>query len=435
MPRHGRPAPLRGRGVLVGTAVAVLAVGVGVLAPPVVRDVLGTDASPGASAADALAPAVVTAEPAAPPAQDVVFTIGATGDILTHMPVTYSARTDEGYDFTPLLTPLDRWVQGVDLALCHLEVPLAPAGVAPTGYPVYGAPAELVRDLAEQGWDGCSTASNHSVDRAMPRVVTTLDALDAAGLGHVGTARTAEEAVAPQVYTLAREGREVRVAHLSATYGTNGLPVPADAPWSVTLLDADALVAQAAAARAAGADLVVVSVHAGVEYTSVPNAQQVDVAERLAASGQVDLVIGHHAHVPQPVTRLDGGPDGTGTWVAYGLGNLVSNQDGDCCDPRTDSGLFLTATVTQPTEGPARVTGVAWTPTTVDRRAGHLVRALVDAVDAPETGSLSVEALGERVARVRAAVGDEAPEVSEPSTPTGPAPVVVPRRASVPAAG
>ena len=61
-----------------------------------------------------------------------------------------------------------------------------------------------------------------------------------------------------------------------------------------------------------------------------------------------DLVIGHHAHVPQPVVHLSGGPRGEGMWVAYGLGNYLSNQDGACCAQNTDSGLLLSAHVRPP---------------------------------------------------------------------------------------
>ncbi len=427
--QHRRAEGDRGRPVrlALGAVVAVLAAAsgalVGTAAHPRTPVDDGVLSAAGSDAAAVDAAAVGAAEPL--PQPEVAFTIGAAGDVLTNLPVNGSARTDGGYDFSPLLAPVDPWVRGADLALCHLEVPLVPTGVRPSGYPVFGAPVELARDLAEQGWDGCSTASNHSVDLSSAGVTATLDALDAAGLGHVGTARSEAESLVPELYRLERGGRTVTVAHLAATYGTNGLPIPADAPWSVTLLDADDLVARASAARAGGADLVVVSVHAGVEYTSEPDALQREVAARLAASGAVDLVVGHHAHVPQPVVRLPGGPEGTGMWVAYGLGNLVSNQDGDCCDPRTDSGLLLTATVRAPATGPAQVTGVEWTPITVDRRADHRVRALVDALADPASGSLTPDALRQRLDRVRAAVGTDAPERLDPAVPTGPAPQVV----------
>ncbi len=374
-----------------------------------------------------------TPTPTPTPPPDVVLTVVAAGDVLLHEPVMASARTADGWDFRPLLAPVEPWVAGADLALCHLEVPVMPAGSRPSGYPLFGAPPHIASSLAAGGWDGCSTASNHSVDRGVVGVTTTLDALDAAGLGHVGTARTPEEAATPQVYELVREGGTVRVAHLAATYGTNGVPVPADAPWTVTLIDTAAIVVQATAARAAGADLVLVSIHCCVEYVSAPTAEQVAVAAELAASGVVDLVIGHHAHVPQPITRLPGGPRGAGMWVAYGLGNLVSNQDGDCCTPRTDSGLLMTATVRKPADGPAAVVGVDWTAVTVDRFGGHRVVPTSPAVAAGQgAGGLDAGTLALRRARVVEVVGTEAPERLTPPTPTGPPPVVVRRGTPVP---
>ncbi|MDM8085774.1 CapA family protein [Cellulomonas cellasea] len=365
---------------------------------------------------------------------DAVFTIVAAGDVLPHLPVIASARTTSGgYDFAPLLSPFDAWVQGADLALCHLETPVAPADGKPSGYPRFGSPVEIAQGLADAGWDGCSTASNHSADRGFAGIAATLEALDVAGMGHVGTARSAVEQGQPQLYILERAGQRLTVAHLAATYGTNGMPVDADKPWSVDLLDTARLVAQAEAARAAGADLVVASVHCCVEYVTEPTARQAEVAQALADSAVVDLMIGHHAHVPQPVARLEGGPGGLGMWVAYGLGNLLSNQDSECCVAGTESGLLLTAQVTStgafPAQGveagPARVTDVQWTPTTVDRRSGHRLHALVDIPGG--TQALTPAEVATRAERVRAAAGTEAVERTRPTTPTGPEPLVVAR--------
>ena len=379
------------------------------------------------------APAPTPVAQPVPSVTDAALSIVAAGDVLPHLPVLRSARDGDGYDFGRLLDPLDPWVQGADLALCHLEVPVAPAGSAPSGYPVFGAPAPLAQGLADQGWDGCSTASNHAVDRGWRGVGATLDALDAAGLGHAGTARSAAEDAQPQLYRLERGGRPVTVAHLAATYGTNGMPVDADKPWSVRLLDAEDVVERATAARDAGADVVLVSLHWGTEYRTTPTDAQRVVAARLADSGVVDLVIGHHAHVPQPVEQLPGGPGGTGMWVAYGLGNYLSNQDEACCSPATAAGLLLTAQVTVPgtgpgagaPTGPARVTGVQWTPVTVDRRAGHRVHALAEI--AAGTATLDAAVVARRLAAVRDAAGPQAPERLVPAGATGPAPQVVRR--------
>jgi poly-gamma-glutamate capsule biosynthesis protein CapA/YwtB (metallophosphatase superfamily) len=431
--RAGRTSPLA---VVLLTAALVLACAAGAL---VALQPWSPETSGGpTTAADGALPPTVSAGPSATPTPaadlDADFTVVAAGDVLPHTSVIESATDGGEVDFSPLLAPVDPWVQGADLALCHLEVPIAPEGSLPSGYPVFGAPVELVQDLADQGWDGCSTASNHSVDRGFAGVTATLDALDAAGLGHVGTARTELEQQQPQLYTLDRAGQSVTVAHLAATFGTNGMPVDADKQWSVTRIDVPAMVAQAKQARSDGADIVIASVHCCVEYQTAPTAQQEAIAQELAASGEIDLYIGHHAHVPQPVALLDGGPDGTGMWVAYGLGNFLSNQDAKCCSAKTDSGVLLTAHVSSPgafdaderSAGPPRVTGVEWSGVTVDRRSGHLVHALTDIAGGTDT--LSPTEVAERYARVAEAVGDEAPERTTPTTPTGPPPDVVARQ-------
>lgn len=366
-------------------------------------------------------PSTPTPTPTPTPKPDAVFTLVAAGDVLTHESVNSAARAGGGYDFASLFAPVQPFIAGADLALCHMEVPVAPAGSSPSGFPMFGAPPELVPGLVAAGWDGCSTASNHSVDRGAAGVVATLDAFDAAGLGHVGTARTAEEAAAPQIYTLYREGQFIRVAHIAATYGTNGLPVPADTPWMVQLIDTAGLIAQANAAREAGADVVVASVHCCVEYTSTPTARQEEIANELAASGAIDLLIGHHAHVPQPVVELPGGPRGEGMWVAYGLGNFISNQGPHAgLSAETQNGLMIVAHLRKPEDGPVTVDGVDWTAITVDRAAGHRVESLSAAAAAGTgTGTLSAAQVAERRALVAGVAGPAAPEAVAPPTPTG----------------
>lgn len=369
-------------------------------------------------------PPVATPTPT-PTNQDAVFTIVAAGDVLPHDAVLSDARTGSGYDFTKELAGLDPWVQGADLALCHMEVPVAPPGEKLSTYPVFGAPASVARDLAQQGWDGCSNASNHSVDRGFPGIVATLNAFDADGLGHAGTGRTQKEATSPQLYRLERGGQTITGAHLSATFGLNGLPMPAGKPWAVELIDTDAIVAQAKAARAAGADLVIASIHDGTEYVTKPTADQDRVMDALAASGEIDFVIGAHAHVPQPIAKLPGGVGGRGMWVAYGVGNMLSNQSSACCVAQTENGLFLTVTVTKAPGGAAHVTTFEWTPLTVDTSGGHKVYAIPDVLSSG-VGKLSHAELVKRLQLVRDAVGTQAPERTSPATPTGEPPVVVP---------
>jgi poly-gamma-glutamate synthesis protein (capsule biosynthesis protein) len=382
--------------------------------------------------AELLTPSQSPSAPAPSPtpttAHDAVLTIVASGDMLPHTAVDTDAKTAKGsYDFSKELSGLDSWVQGGDLAICHLEVPIAPEGTAVSGYPQFGAPVGIARDLAQQGWDGCSNASNHSMDRGFPGVRATLAAFDKAGLGHAGTGRTKAEATSPQLYRLQRAGQTITVAHIAATFGINeGTSMPAGKPWSVEFLDTKKIVAQAKAARAAGADVVVASIHDGDEYVTKPSADQVKVMKALAKSGEIDFVIGAHTHVPQPIVKLSGGVHGRGMWVAYGVGNTLSNQSSACCVKQTGAGEFLTVTVTKPPNGPARVTNFQWTPITDDTTGGHRVYAIPDVIsDAKGVGDLSQAELKARAKLVADAVGPAATERTTPPTSTGAPPTVV----------
>lgn len=373
-----------------------------------------------------------TPEPDPDPA---VFTIGAVGDVLPHdTPIRMAHLGGEDYDFTPLLEATRAWSEGVDIAICNMEVPLALPGELPAGYPLFAAPPPLVGNLAGLGWDGCSTASNHTLDRGPANAKYTLDMFDEHQLGHAGSARSPEEEAAPQFYELEREGQTIRVAQIGATFSTNGLPIPADEPWVITMLEIDKVLELAQTARDQGADLVVATLHWGNEYQLVSSEFQRDFAAQVAQSELVDLIIGNHPHVPQEYSKLDGGPDGDGMWVAYSLGNFISNQDSNCCIPETATGIFLTATVEKPFDGPARVTGMEWTPMTVDRLGRNYAYPLLEIMeDRPEALTLSAEEMQDRLARVeRIMEQSNGAEFSMRRTapePTGPPAEVIPRNA------
>src|SRR5699024_2277451 len=144
--------------------------------------------SPAAPASPAAAAAPPSPEPAPEP-DPAVFTIGAAGDVLPHdTPIRVAHQGDSDYDFTPLLEATRAWSEGVDLALCNMEVPLALPGEAPSGYPRFGAPEQLVANLAVLVWVGCSTGTYHTLARWAANAEFTLDAFAANRLGRAGAA-------------------------------------------------------------------------------------------------------------------------------------------------------------------------------------------------------------------------------------------------------
>ena len=251
-----------------------------------------------------------------------------------------------------MLAPMAPIIGGADVAICHLEVPVHPPGQAITTYPSFGAPPELVDGAKAVGYDGCSNASNHSLDRGRAGIAATLDRFDQLGLRHAGTARSVEEGAVITVYDV--DG--VRVAHLSYAYGFNGYPIPAEAPWAVNQIDPARIRGDAARARAEGADLVVVSLHWGTEYVHEPSRYQRQAASEILPSPDIDLVVGHHAHVVQPVGQV------AGTYVIWGLGNQLANQRQV---PRSD-GLTAVATAQRDEDGRWSVRGVEAVPTWIE---------------------------------------------------------------------
>ncbi|NBH02082.1 CapA family protein [Amycolatopsis sp. SID8362] len=258
-------------------------------------------------------------------APDGSFSVVATGDVLIHPALTEQAEADGGgkIDYRPLLAGIKPLISGADLGICHLETPLAPEGGPYSGYPSFSAPPEIADALKDTGYDTCSTSSNHTIDQGAAGVSRTLDKLDAIGVKHTGSARSASEAAKPLILDV----HGVKVAQVSYAFGFNGIKVPAGKPWLANQIDVDDVLSAARKAREAGAQVVIASLHWGVEYQHEPTAEQRSQAKKILASDDVDLIIGHHAHVVQPFEKLGE------KWVAYGLGNSIARHS----DPRGDT--------------------------------------------------------------------------------------------------
>jgi poly-gamma-glutamate capsule biosynthesis protein CapA/YwtB (metallophosphatase superfamily) len=225
--------------------------------------------------------------------------------------------------------------------------------------------------LKAAGYDSCTTASNHTLDQGYAGVKRTLDELDAAGLGHTGSARSAAEAARPLILTT---GDGVRIAQLAFSFGFNGIAVPAGRPWLANSIDLSAILAAARRAKRAGADIVVLSMHWGVEYDHDPSAEQAGQADRLLASPDIDVILGDHAHVVQPFQKLHG------KWVAYCMGDQVSRHEVPSDESR--EGVMARFTFTEVT--PHRfVTSKAeaiptWVQISPQLRLVHLRAAIAD---------------------------------------------------------
>lgn len=334
------------------------------------------------------------------------------GDVLLHDGLWTTAEIDAAntgrgdMDFRPLLGDLKPLVSGADLAVCHMETPLAPRGGPYASYPVFSVPPAIVPALKWTGYDACTTASNHSIDQGFEGLARTLEYLDEAGIEHAGTAATRQASSDPLVMDV----NGIQVGIVSATYGTNGIPLPSEQPWSVPLINIAKIKRMAARARDEGADIMMVALHWGVEYMHEPTDDQLAIANQLTRSPDIDFVYGHHAHVVQPYDKVNG------TWVVYGLGNMVAQQltsvegvyDGNTCR----------VTFRERPDGSFRVQKLEFIPTMITPFDGvHPMRVLnvPQDIDDPAFAQLRAQLLAtdDRVGTVVTSLGADKRGVTE----------------------
>ena len=298
-----------------------------------------------------------TPTPTPPKKATLVF----TGDILSHGPVIQRADYNTGsfgtHDYTPMFAQVKPLLEEADLAICHLETPVSSDNLSLSGYPIFNAPQELPENLKEVGYDGCSTASNHSMDKGPSGVRSTITQLEKADLVWAGMARSAEEQQTPALYTT----NGILIGHMSYTYGLNGFVLPADEPYLVNVIDEDQILSEAARMRSAGVDFIILSVQWGNEYQVNPSEAQSNLAESLLNSPNIDLIVGSHVHVIQPVGVFND------KYVIYGLGNFLSNQSANCCPAASQNGVMIYVDVVGTDLEGYKVESLTFEPTRVDR--------------------------------------------------------------------
>ncbi len=375
----------------------------------------GSGTAGGASTPQGGASAAASATPSktAPPAPPKPITMAFTGDILLHSPVYFQAAADGratglAYDFRPMFAKVKSQLSAVDLAICHQETALTATDVGLSGYPVFNSPHEIAPAVADAGYDGCSTASNHSYDHGAEGVASTIAAFDQVHVAHAGTATSAATRV-PEVHRV----RGVKVALLDYTYGLNGFVLPADQPYLVNLIDVNRILADARQARQAGAKIVVVQMHWGAEYQQTPTQEQRAQATQLLASPYIDAIVGGHVHVVQPVEKMGS------KYVVYGVGNFLSNQSGECCPTSSQDGVIVTLHFVS-RAGKWTVGSITYTPTYVDRAGGYVVLPVAATYNDPTTSQALKQQLAASWQRtVSAMEALHAPGVTPDARPAG----------------
>jgi poly-gamma-glutamate synthesis protein (capsule biosynthesis protein) len=256
-----------------------------------------------------------------PPA--AYLTLIAAGDNLYHnVMIRPPGPEPAAYDFTGHYAEIKPLIEPADIAFINQETVLGGETYGFSGYPRFNTPREAGAALRAAGFDVVNHATNHIMDKGEGAVFATMAYWDSIpGIHYLGIYKSQAERDTKKNII---EKNGIKVGFLSYTYGTNGLAVPGDKPYLVSLIN-DAVMEKEIKALRPLCDFLVVSMHWGQEYQHTISREQERLSLFLAAL-DADLIIGHHPHVIQRYSYLER-PGGGKTLCFYSLGNFLSAQE------------------------------------------------------------------------------------------------------------
>ena len=280
-------------------------------------------------------------------------TLAVVGDIMVH-DYQYEEAYDPAdgtYDFMHNFQDMKPYLQGRDIVIGNLELTFGGPDQPYASFPCFNTPDSFLDAVKDAGFQILTTANNHCMDTGQAGLIRTLDLLDAYGIDHVGTYRSQQE----RETILVKEVQGMTFAFVSATYGTNGIPVPQ--PYLVSEIN-ETFLADIAKAQEV-ADVVVVLPHMGNEYETEPRDVFVAWADQMFAAG-ADIVLASHPHVLQRMEyrQVDHGEGLHDGFIIYSLGNFISSQT----TPPRNASIVLHLTVEQVADAPPSVTEVSFVP-------------------------------------------------------------------------
>ncbi len=309
--------------------------------------------------------------------------IGSTGDILIHSPLL-PANYDEHsktYNFEKIFTHLTPYIKKLDYSVINLEVTLADNNFS--GYPLFRSPDNLIDSAKNSGFDMFLTATNHSNDGGASGFTRTIEVLKNKNVDFIGTRLNSDD----KKYII-KDINGIKVGMVNYTYGNisgdgvisvNGIPATSVNSRLINVFDyshLDSFYAEQAniisEMAQSGIDKIIYYMHWGNEYELKPNSTQKAIAQKLCDLG-VDVIVGGHPHVIQPMDMLHSDISGKDTICIYSVGNSVSNQRQEVMDIKsghTEDGVLFSVQFTKYSDGTVLTSGIDILPTWV-----HLYRA------------------------------------------------------------
>ena len=266
-----------------------------------------------------------TAKEAKQNSKEDEFDLVMAGDVLLHTRLAYWSEDGKGgYDFNPIFKLIKPIIKKADLAIVNQETILGGKELGVSGYPTFNGPYELGDAIANAGFDVVLQSNNHSLDRGKQGIYNCLNfwkkypKIKTVGIN-------TSEAQKKKLCIYKKNG--IKVAILNYTYGTNGIPLPKGMPYAVNYLVKDEVINDIKRAEKE-ADFTIVCPHWGTEYYRGITDYQKTWSKIFVENG-VDLVLGAHPHVIEPIKYVTDKKTGHKMLVYYSLGNFVNSTMSD----------------------------------------------------------------------------------------------------------
>lgn len=255
-------------------------------------------------------------EPEKPVEVEKKLSLVMVGDGLIHGSIYDNAKSGTGYDFTSILSEMKPIISSYDLAFYNQESILGGTELGLSTYPRFNSPYEVGDAFLDAGFNLVSLANNHTLDRGEQAILNSTNYWKTKN-AYVSGSYSSEE---DRNHILIKERNGIKYVLLAYTCWTNGLSIPNGKTYLLNRYDPEVVKRDIESVRDR-VDLLMVSMHFGDEYSFTPSMEQKEIASYLAGLG-VDIIIGHHPHVVQPIEFINN------TLVIYSLGNFISGQRG-----------------------------------------------------------------------------------------------------------
>ena len=310
-----------------------------------------------------------------------IIRITAVGDVIVHdtqIDSQYDESTDS-YDFTDNFKHVEEYIKESDLAIANLETTLSGKEKGFSGFPLFNSPDEIVDAIKYSGFDVVSAANNHIIDRGLDGLLRTAEVIKDKDLDLVGIKSKAKD----KTYVV-KEVKGVKLGISNYVFETpkrggkraiNSIVIPNKALDLVDTFNYSELEdnykdmeERIAAMKSEGAEVIIFLMHWGNEYDRHPNDYQKKISKKLADLG-VDLIIGSHPHVIQPMEYISSEVSGKKTLVLYSLGNFLSNQRREILgDKYPEDGIIVNVDLKKQEDGSVNISEVSYIHTWVYRK-------------------------------------------------------------------